>query len=103
MDSHLSITGLHRESARTPVGSAEEEGLRRKLVFDKSSTDGPDSSKMAGVCAVMLFDRACRYWQTRRIDHESFFDHRPSVSRMAPLSVDVAADGCRPGGGGDTG
>lgn len=32
MDSHLSITGLHRESARTPVGSAEEEGLRRKLV-----------------------------------------------------------------------
>lgn len=32
MDSHLSITGLHRESARAPVGSGEKEGLMRKLV-----------------------------------------------------------------------
>ncbi len=51
----------------------------------------------------MLFDGPCRNWHTRRIDHESHFDHRPSVSGMAFIFVDVAAGGERPGGGGDTG
>lgn len=71
MDYHLSIPGLHRESARAPVGSGESQTASRTCVrvdntailigkpdfsflmtgsrFDKSFTDGPDSSKMAGV------------------------------------------------------
>jgi hypothetical protein len=51
----------------------------------------------------MLFDGSCRDWHTRRIDHESLFDHRPSVSGMAPFSVDVPICGGRSGGGGDAG
>jgi hypothetical protein len=51
----------------------------------------------------MLFDGTCRSSTARRINHESLFDHRPSDSGMACISVDVAAGGCLLGGGGDIG
>ena len=62
MDSHLSITGLHRESARTPRRKWRRRRAKAKARFDKFFTDGPDLSKMAGVRAVMLFDGDCRDW-----------------------------------------